>query len=136
MSIRKHHLSLVVAKKGTPEPAALRRALDRLPMMVADLVATGSAQEVAVARDETEALRYWVKKAKLGMEAQQTAGEARILLEHRLGALLAARLRRGRPKKLRSVDDFTLDEIGATPEPKLTGAADHRHPDPNRAALL
>src|SRR5260221_6017155 len=89
-----------VAKPATPskidgritlpaDPAGLSQLLNQLPAIVADLVATATPHELERARNKAESLRYAVKQAKLGIEAQQTAAEARILLDHRLGALLA-----------------------------------------------
>jgi site-specific DNA-methyltransferase (adenine-specific) len=80
------------------------------------LVAEGTPQEIVDGRNKTDAIRVWVRKAKLGLAAQQTAASAWILLEHRLGELLPAVLKKGRPKKIPGEDHFpTLRELGLTP---------------------
>lgn len=95
-------------------PAAARHiaALDELPALVARLVETGTPGEIVQARHDAEALRRVAESARLGMDAQNVAAEARFRLERRLGEMLAGRVREGRPKKVVSLDSFRLAYLG------------------------
>lgn len=86
----------------------LRRRLDGLPTLVAELISTGGLPEVVAARANTETLRYHAKRAKLGKEALDICAEARLRLEGRLGELLPDWLKTGRPKKVGSDDHLRL----------------------------
>jgi site-specific DNA-methyltransferase (adenine-specific) len=93
---------------------ALASLLAALPAIVAQLVQHGTPREIAEARHKSELLRSYAAKARLGKELQNTAAEARLRLERRLGELLAEQVSAGRPKNVQSEDNYKLDDIGVS----------------------
>ena len=80
-----------------PPPERLPDRVAGLPGMVARLVQSGALPEIVDGRNYTAALRDLVRRAKLGLEAQNACAEARLRLERRLGQMLrAAGIRKGR----------------------------------------
>src|SRR2546421_81845 len=105
--------------RSSPRPRQLNSSplevvLTELPAVVARLVAEGGLQEIIAGRDHADLLRGWVRKAKLGLVAQQAAAEAWMRLERRLGEILSERLSPGRPKTVPQADHFRLRDIGMT----------------------
>jgi site-specific DNA-methyltransferase (adenine-specific) len=96
--------------------AALPRVLAELPKIVARLVAEGTPREVLDARHKAETLRSYAKKAGLAKEAADTAAEARLRLERRLGELIPGVVPKGRPRKIESHDTFRLADLNISPD--------------------
>jgi N6-adenosine-specific RNA methylase IME4 len=61
-----------------------------------------------------ETLRHFAIRARLGMAAQNRAAEIRLRAERGLGSLLAPVEMRGRPKNVRSANNFKLADFGVT----------------------
>jgi hypothetical protein len=67
-----------VGKAIAASPSHLARVLADLPEIVARLIVEGGPQEIFDGRNQTNGLRAYVRKAKLGLAAQQAASEAWI----------------------------------------------------------
>lgn len=90
---------------------ALAAVVKRLPKIVAKVLADDMPLKIADLRIETKMICGCVEAAKLGLKAQQTAAEAWLSLERRLGELLPGLISLGRPKKVRSENHFRLSDL-------------------------
>src|SRR5437868_2218288 len=82
--LAKAQVALLPLGRATPRQA-LAAVVAQLPDIVAQVLAEGTPLEIADLRVQTRVIDQCVTAAKLGLEAQQTAAEAWLRLERRLG---------------------------------------------------
>jgi hypothetical protein len=88
------------------------------------LANANTPEELIDLADRAEAMRSYVKRARLGMIAQNRCAEIRLRAERKLGELLTTTPRlRGRPKSVPSENTFrSLSDLGV-PDRKLSHRA-------------
>jgi hypothetical protein len=99
---------------GSSNLVIVDRLRTEIPAALTALLAIGSPTDLVQFRHKVEVARDIARRAKLALQAQNDFAQAKLEIEHRLGAMIPNLIAgRGRPKKVTGHDIFLAD-IGIT----------------------